>query len=102
MCNSLTTPRSHSALPKNFCFCLKPKHNVVDAKELKLLCAEDEQARTCWMTGIRLIKHGSKLRENFKAAMDEVLRLKPASAKGLYIRRTVISTTMGPGITIDI
>ena len=38
---------------------------------------------------------------NLRAVMDEVYRAKPASAKGRYIRRISISSTMGPGITLD-
>ena len=41
------------------------------------------------------------LLENYRAAIDEVLRLKPATAKGRYIRKIAMSTTMGPGITLD-
>jgi large subunit ribosomal protein L1 len=43
----------------------------------------------------------AQLVENYAAALDEVLRLKPASAKGRYLRRITISTTMGPGIPVD-
>ncbi len=39
--------------------------------------------------------------ENFKAALDELLRVKPAAAKGKYIRSVVVSSTMGPGVKID-
>ncbi len=39
--------------------------------------------------------------ENYAAALDEVLRLKPAAAKGRYLRKAVFSTTMGPGIAVD-
>ncbi len=39
--------------------------------------------------------------ENYAAALDEVLRLKPSAAKGRYIRKIVLSTTMGPGIQVD-
>ncbi|MET0741325.1 MAG: 50S ribosomal protein L1 [Candidatus Nanopelagicales bacterium] len=39
--------------------------------------------------------------ENYAAALDEVLRLKPSAAKGRYIQRATISTTMGPGIPVD-
>ena len=39
-----------------YCVCVQPNHNVTEAKELRLLCAEDEQSRTCWVTGIRLVK----------------------------------------------
>jgi large subunit ribosomal protein L1 len=39
--------------------------------------------------------------ENYASALDEVLRLKPSASKGRYVRRTVMSTTMGPGIPVD-
>src|ERR1700677_4948968 len=39
--------------------------------------------------------------ENYAAAMDEVVRLKPAAAKGRYLRKITFSTTMGPGIPVD-
>ncbi len=42
-----------------------------------------------------------QLVENYAAALDEVLRLKPAAAKGRYLRKAVFSTTMGPGIPVD-
>ncbi len=39
--------------------------------------------------------------ENYAAAIDEVVRLKPAAAKGRYLRKAVMATTMGPGIPLD-
>jgi len=42
-----------------------------------------------------------KLTENIKALMESIMRLKPASAKGVYLRGVSVSTTMGPGIKID-
>ncbi len=42
-----------------------------------------------------------QLTENYGAAFDEVMRLKPAAAKGRYVRRATVSTTMGPGIEVD-
>lgn len=39
--------------------------------------------------------------ENYQALVDEILRQRPASAKGRYMRNITISTTMGPGIHID-
>jgi large subunit ribosomal protein L1 len=39
--------------------------------------------------------------ENYAAAIDEVVRLKPAAAKGRYLRKVTVTTTMGPGIQID-
>jgi large subunit ribosomal protein L1 len=39
--------------------------------------------------------------ENYSAALDEVIRLKPAAAKGKYLRKIVLTTTMGPGVWVD-
>lgn len=43
----------------------------------------------------------SKIKENVRAFLEMVLRLKPTSAKGQYIRSVTLSTTMGPGIRLD-
>ena len=43
-----------------------------------------------------------KLVENIKAFMTEVVRLRPSAAKGTYIRNVTISSTMGPGIRLDV
>ncbi|MBE7325392.1 50S ribosomal protein L1 [Nocardioides sp. Y6] len=42
-----------------------------------------------------------QLAENYAAALEEILRLKPASSKGRYIKKISLSTTMGPGILVD-
>jgi large subunit ribosomal protein L1 len=42
-----------------------------------------------------------QLVENYAAALDEVLRLKPASSKGRYLKKVTFSTTMGPGVQVD-
>ena len=42
-----------------------------------------------------------KLRENIVAVMDAVMRAKPSSSKGTYVKGITISSTMGPGIKID-
>ena len=39
--------------------------------------------------------------ENYAAALDEVIRLKPAAAKGKYLKKIVLTTTMGPGVWVD-
>lgn len=43
-----------------------------------------------------------QLVENYVAALEEVLRLKPSSSKGRYISKITMSTTMGPGVPIDV
>jgi len=42
-----------------------------------------------------------KLRENFHAFFDTILRLKPTSSKGTYLKSISVSSTMGPGIKVD-
>ncbi len=42
-----------------------------------------------------------KVRENFAAVAETVLRMRPASAKGTYIKGAALSTTMGPGVRLD-
>lgn len=42
-----------------------------------------------------------KIKENIKAFLETVLRLKPTTAKGQYLRSVTLSTTMGPGIKLD-
>jgi large subunit ribosomal protein L1 len=41
------------------------------------------------------------LSDNFRAVMDELNRAKPAAAKGRYMRRITVASTMGPGVKID-
>jgi large subunit ribosomal protein L1 len=43
----------------------------------------------------------AKLVENYGAALEEILRLKPSASKGRYIQKTTLTTTMGPGIPVD-
>ena len=42
-----------------------------------------------------------QLAENYGALLDEVLRLKPASAKGVYLKKVTVSATQGPGVPVD-
>jgi large subunit ribosomal protein L1 len=39
---------------------------------------------------------------NFRAVLDELNRAKPAAAKGRYIKKIVVSSTMGPGVKVDV
>ncbi|OIQ59072.1 50S ribosomal protein L1 [Moorella thermoacetica] len=43
----------------------------------------------------------SKLKENFQALMDALLRAKPATARGQYLKSISLATTMGPGIKVN-
>lgn len=42
-----------------------------------------------------------QLTENYGAVLDEVLRVKPSSSKGRYIKKISVSSTMGPGVPVD-
>lgn len=42
------------------------------------------------------------LQENLEALLADLKKVKPASAKGTYLKKIVLSTTMGPGITLDV
>ena len=42
-----------------------------------------------------------KLQENYQTIMDAIIKAKPAAAKGQYIKSISVTTTMGPGISIE-
>ena len=73
---------------------------VNDIKGGKINFRVDKQANLHLVIG-KTSFDDAKLVENYAAALDEVLRLKPSAAKGRYIRKATISTTMGPGIPLD-
>ena len=43
-----------------------------------------------------------QIEANFRAVLDEIQRAKPASAKGRYLRKVTVSSTMGPGVKVDL
>ncbi len=43
----------------------------------------------------------AQLVQNYAAAIEEVMRLKPSAAKGRYLKKATVTTTMGPGIPVD-
>ena len=42
-----------------------------------------------------------QLTENYAALLDEIMRAKPAAAKGRYVRSVTLTSTMGPGVRVD-
>jgi large subunit ribosomal protein L1 len=42
-----------------------------------------------------------QLIDNYAAVLDEILRAKPSAAKGKYLKKVTVATTMGPGIQVD-
>ncbi|XP_058036054.1 growth factor receptor-bound protein 10 isoform X2 [Ahaetulla prasina] len=63
---SLIACKKMYSAPTDYGFCIKPNRVRNEAKELRLLCAEDEQSRTCWMTAFRLLKYGMLLYQNYR------------------------------------
>jgi large subunit ribosomal protein L1 len=73
---------------------------VSDAKSGKLEYRTDRGANVHVSIGKRSFDERALL-ENYAAVLDEILRAKPAAAKGRYIRQITLTSTMGPGIRID-
>ena len=86
--------------PKTGTVTMDIKKAVEDIKSGKIEYRTDR-------TGIVHVPLGKKsfgaeaLGENYATVLEEILRAKPASAKGRYIKSVVLSSTMGPGIKID-
>jgi large subunit ribosomal protein L1 len=73
---------------------------VSDIKGGKIEFRVDRHANLHFIIG-KASFSAEQLAENYAAALDEVLRLKPSSSKGRYVRKITVSTTMGPGVQID-
>ena len=73
---------------------------VQDSKSGKVEYRTDRQAIVHMAIG-KASFDDDKLLDNYQAVMDEILRAKPAGAKGKYIRSATLATTMGPGIRVD-
>jgi large subunit ribosomal protein L1 len=73
---------------------------VRDIKAGKLEYRVDRQGNVHLVIGKRSFEEQA-LAENYLAVVDEILRAKPAAAKGKYVKTLTVSTTMGPGIHID-
>jgi large subunit ribosomal protein L1 len=73
---------------------------VSDAKAGKLEYRTDRGANVHVAIGKRSFDERA-LVENYAAVIDEIVRAKPAAAKGRYIRQITLTSTMGPGIHVD-
>ncbi|CAL8321408.1 unnamed protein product [Merluccius merluccius] len=61
---TLLSARKLYGAPTDFGFCVKAS-KCSSSRDMKLLCADDQQSRTCWVTAIRLLKYGMQLYQNF-------------------------------------
>lgn len=94
-------PRGLMPNPKTGTVTTDPARAVADIKGGKIEFRTDKHANVHFVVG----KAGftaEQLAENLKAALEEVLRLKPSAAKGRYIHKGAVSTTFGPGIPLDV
>jgi len=73
---------------------------VKDAKAGKIDFRVDKYGNVQSLVGKKSFS-GPQLVDNIRAFMDVINRLKPSSAKGVYIKNVTISSTMGPGVKVD-
>jgi large subunit ribosomal protein L1 len=73
---------------------------VADAKAGKLEYRTDRGGNVHLPIGKRSFAERALL-ENYAALVEEIVRAKPSAAKGRYITKITLTTTMGPGIHVD-
>ena len=93
-------PRNLMPNPKTGTVTLDVAKAVEDIKGGKIEFRVDKHSNLHFIIGKASFTE-AQLVENYAAALDEVLRVKPSSSKGRYIKKAVLSTTMGPGIQLD-
>jgi large subunit ribosomal protein L1 len=93
-------PRGLMPNPKTGTVTVDVAKAVTDIKGGKIEFRVDRHANLHFIIG-KTSFTSEALSQNYFAAMDEVIRLKPSASKGRYLRKTTMSTTMGPGIPID-
>ena len=93
-------PRNLMPNPKTGTVTVDVAKAVEDIKGGKIEFRVDKHSNLHFIIG-KVSFTEQQLVENYAAALDEVLRVKPSSSKGRYIRKAVMSTTMGPGIQLD-
>jgi large subunit ribosomal protein L1 len=93
-------PRGLMPNPKTGTVTMDVAKAVSDIKGGKIEFRVDRHANLHFIIGKTSFDEKS-LAENYAAALEEILRLKPASSKGRYIRKITLSSTMGPGILVD-
>jgi large subunit ribosomal protein L1 len=94
-------PRGLMPNPKTGTVTMDPAKAVSDIKGGKIEFRIDKHSNLQFIIGKASFSQEDLLR-NFQAAFDEVQRLKPSSAKGRYIKKATLSTTMSPGIPLDV
>ena len=93
-------PRGKMPNPKSGTVTVDVARAVSESKAGKLEYRTDRGANIHLPIGKKSFEE-RQLLDNYAAVLDEVLRVKPASAKGRYIQSATLVTAMGPGIKVD-
>jgi len=93
-------PRGLMPNPKTGTVTMDVTKAVTDIKGGKIEFRVDKHSNLHFVIG-KASFTDEDLVENYAAALDEVLRLKPSAAKGRYLKKATVTTTMGPGIPVD-
>jgi large subunit ribosomal protein L1 len=93
-------PRGLMPNPKTGTVTMDVAKAVTDIKGGKIEFRTDKHANLHFIIGKSSFSE-QQLVENYAAALEEVLRLKPSAAKGRYVKKATVATTMGPGIPVD-
>ena len=94
-------PRGLMPNPKTGTVTMDVAKAVTEIKGGKIEFRVDKHANLHFIIGKTSFEDRA-LVENYPAALDEVLRLKPSAAKGRYVIKGTMATTMGPGIPLDV
>ncbi|WP_405979194.1 50S ribosomal protein L1 [Streptomyces sp. NBC_00158] len=93
-------PRGLMPNPKTGTVTMDVAKAVTEIKGGKIEFRVDKHSNLHFIVG-KVSFTDEQLVENYAAALDEIIRLKPSAAKGRYIKKAALSTTMGPGIQLD-
>src|SRR4051812_37670528 len=93
-------PRGLMPNPKTGTVTMDVAKAVTDIKGGKIEFRVDKHANLHFIIGKTSFSEQA-LVENYGAALEEVLRLKPSASKGRYVQKATMTTTMGPGIPLD-
>jgi large subunit ribosomal protein L1 len=94
-------PRGLMPNPKTGTVTMDVAKAVEEIKGGKIEFRVDKHANLHFIIG-KTSFSDSALVQNYAAALDEVMRLKPSAAKGRYLKKGTVTTSMGPGIPLDI
>ncbi len=94
-------PRGLMPNPKTGTVTIDPAKAVTDIKGGKIEFRVDKHANVHFIVG-KASFSAEQLNDNITSVLDEITRLRPASAKGQYVLKGAVSTTFGPGIPLDV